>query len=262
MKKFLLLFLLCFPFLGFSKEYKVTKSGYDYTFEVVNVEDNIYLDITLPYDVNKTIYFVSKYWEFTYDNYVPLVCDNNSRIDVNKYRFDITQIWQLLLYNYEYVSIGNTSNGLTIGKSFIKKKDIHKFRKYLLENIIKIYDINYKNLTAEHLILQAERDSLLVDKLKLSNEISMLNAKVKVLTEEQNKKEIETEIDDDKNIYSTNTQKYNSEDYDGLTYNAEKKTWVGKKYSRVTEPEKVYNTGTKHKYKYKYWRNGRWNYRY
>ena len=67
-----------------------------------------------------------------------------------------------------------------------------------------------------------------------------------------------------KNIVENNQTNKNTDndEYEGLTYNPDKKVWVGEKYSRVKEPEKVYNTGTKHKYKYKYWRNGRWNYRY
>lgn len=259
MKKILFLLLLCFPLLGFSKEYKVSKNGYDYTLEIVNIEDIIYLDITLPYNANKTFYFVTENWELAYDDYVSLTCDTISNIGTNKYRFDISQTWKLFLYKYNYITISNTSNFLTIGKPFIKKKDIDSFRKYLLENIINIYDTKYNDLTLEYYALQIERDSLLTDKLKLTDINLVLENKVKLLTEEQNKKENEV---NEENVSSTNIQKYDSEDYNGLTYNAEKKTWVGKKYSRVKEPEKVYNTSGKYKYKYKYWRNGRWNYRY
>lgn len=255
MKKNLFLFLLLFLTLNVNaKEFKVERCGETLYFELLTIDNNIYIDIKSDNLTNHSIIY---FWLDEYiglkQKYISCNCSENCIVkyddNIPIYRFFINKVYfKDILYKCISVSIGNKWK-------IIPRRNIGYFKNFLFNYIITAYDTQLRELTKERDSLIIVNSNISNENIKLYNEIITLNNKINKL----NKKENEV---NEKNVSSTNIQKYDSEDYDGLTYNTEKETWVGKKYSRVKEPEKVYNTSGKYKYKYKYWRNGRWNYRY
>lgn len=177
-------------------------------------------------------------------NYIYVKCVNGDSGYIN-----ITEEhYNKIAYNLHSVSIGNKWK-------LINKNKSHIVREYFVEQQILYYAEQYqqyKKETEQTLCkLQKENDRLegVIKNLEISNKYYQ--------TELKNLKE---KYDDciNNNVTSSN----NSESTTSTYHSSPSYT-----YERTTESERVYpprgsNGKPMYKYKYKYWRNGKWRYRY
>ena len=235
MKKNLFLFLLLFLTLNVNaKEFKVERCGETLYFELLTIDNNIYIDIKSDNLTNHSIIY---FWLDEYiglkQKYISCNCSENCIVkyddNIPIYRFFINKVYfKDILYKCISVSIGNKWK-------IIPRRNIGYFKNFLFNYIITSYDTQLRELTMERDSLIIVNSNISNEDIKPYNEIPTLNNKIHKLNEKEN-------------------------------VNIPTKTTTKRKYEKVTEGEKVYPTYIKgkplYKYKYKYWRNGRWNYRY
>ena len=271
MKKFLFL-LIVFSFFSYNnvsaEEYSVTKNNEGIILNIVptiSINSGVYFEIKLVKSYSKppTIYFWLKGHNGLTQRYISCLCDSSCIVrrenNVPVYRIYVNDnTLNKIINECQYISINNGRkllNERNIGglKSFIVKEVYTKYIEYN-NNVITALTNEKNRIENENKQLTKKIEELTNENTELKNKNEYYFNKLKKIYNKHNNSVTEN------TVYSHNNTDNN--EYDGLTYNSDKKVWVGEKYSRVKEPEKVYNTGTKYKYKYKYWRNGRWNYRY
>lgn len=237
--------LLLISIISYSAPISFSHNGETMELELqYNNPDDIKLHISYEtsQDIN-TIYFWLNERIGLKQNYIYVKCVNGDSGYIN-----ITEEhYNKIAYNLHSVSIGNKWKLITKNESYI-------VREYFVEQQILYYAKQYqqyKKETEQTLFrLQKENNRLegVIKNLEISNQY--YQTELKNLKEKYN--------DCLNNNVTTNTN-----DDRVSTYNSS----PSYTYERTTESERVYpprgsNGKPMYKYKYKYWRNGKWRYRY
>lgn len=234
-----------------------------------NGENDIWLSIhhiDSSIEVN-TIYFWLNERVDLGQRYISAICDEKS-YHKGVYLFRLSQDnFNDIAYNLHSISIGNKWK-------IVPQKNAGKVREYFINKLLEYKDKKCLDLTYT------------IDSLKSENErLNEVNKNL-LITNDQYLKELE-EIKEKYNEIINNITPKSTNDhllkeieetkeeikdeinhiYQNTTHNSTTNKTPSYTYERTTESERVYPPRGRdgkpmYKYKYKYWRNGKWRYRY
>ena len=210
-----------------------------------NNEDDIRLSVNYIESSTETnvIYFWLNERVGVKQKYILAVC-NEETYKNGVYNFRLSQDgFNDIAYNLHSISIGNKWK-------IVRPKDAYKVREYFIEKLLKQKDKKCSELkyTIGKLEKENERLNGVNKNLQIANDYYLKELK-----------EIKEKYNEVTNGLSLQSANY--------TYQSTTSKTPSYTYERTTESERVYpptdkNGKPRYKYKYKYWRNGKWRYRY
>lgn len=215
-----------------------------------NNENDIWLSVHYIESSTETntIYFWLNERVGLTQSYISVVCNENS-YHKGIYIFRLSQDnFNDIAYNLHSISIGNKWK-------IVRPKNAGKVREYFINKLLEYKDKKCLALTYT------------IDNLKKENErLNGVNKNL-LITNDNYLKELK-EIKEKYNEVINNTAlKPTNYTHQNTTHNSTTSKTPSYTYERTTESERVYpprgqDGKPMYKYKYKYWRNGKWRYRY
>jgi len=180
--------------------------------------------------------------------YISAIC-NEETYKNGVYNFRLSQdSFNDIAYNLHSISIGNKWK-------IVRPKDAYKVREYFIGKLLEQKDKKCLGLT------------YVIDNLKKENErLKGVNKNLQITNDHYLKELKEIKEKYNEVINNTVPQPANHT-HQSTIHNSTTSKTPSYTYERTTESERVYpptdkNGKPMYKYKYKYWRNGKWRYRY